>query len=322
MAVDEIPDAKPMAPWLARLREWLAAATANGSMQWLAASAALVAAIVGVGWQASWAPRWDALLASGAEHHALKQESTRLQARVAGAPAWQRRRETLAAEAGRLEQALLHAGQTDALLAALHRTALRHGLRLAALRTHAATSPPQPAAARDAPLARLPLVLRAHGRYAQVVAWLADLAEQRGAVTLQRFSLRAAGKGEALILDAVAVAHMEAGPVPTTTGDGAARRDTDRVVAGDPFTPDRLQTLATGSDALAMVGVLRDRRRRYGIVNDNGRIRHVRVGDVLGRHDGRVVRIDDDAMAWRERGDEGAGQWIDRTLRLDAGRGG
>lgn len=323
-AFDEIDNGHPMARWRAGLAAWIAVATAQGAMRWLCVSVALGTIIACAGWRASWAPRLTALRSGHAEYDARHQELSELRTRVAAMAAGQRQRDTLAGDVSALEQALLHPGPIDALLAELHRSALRNRLRLSVLRTQAGTSPLRSATGSARPFIQTPLIVRAHGRFAQMLAWLDDVAGQRGAVTLQRLSLRAAGDGESLMLDAVAVAHGQEAPVPMSADDEMAGPGSGGFAADDPFATARLRASRFGSDNLTMVGVLRDSRRRYGIVEDNGRVRHVQVGDVLGPRDGRVLTIEDDAVSWREHGGEhsgeGAGQWIDRTLRLDAAR--
>lgn len=319
-AFDEIDNGHPMPRWRARLAAWSAVAMAQGAMRWLCASVALGTLIACAGWRANWAPRWLALRAGQAEHEARQKELFELRTRVAAMAAGRRQRDTLAADVSALDQALLHPGPVDALLAELHRSALRHGLRLSVLRTQAGTSPVRSSAGRARPFIQTPLIVRAHGRFPQVLAWLDDVAGQRGAVTLQRFSLRAASEGGLLILDAVAVAHGKVALLPITADDETEGPARGAFVADDPFATTRLRASRFGPDNLTMVGVLRDSRRRYGIVDDNGRIRHLQVGDGLGPRDGRVLTIEDDAVSWRERSGEGAGQWIDRTLRMDAAR--
>ena len=70
---------------------------------------------------------------------------------------------------------------------------------------------------------------------------------------------------------------------------------------------------------LAFAGALAQGRVREGLVRDgDGRVHPVRVGDYLGTHQGRILRIEQAAITVTELVPTGNGDWVERRQALRA----
>lgn len=149
------------------------------------------------------------LMAAQAHEAELRQAYTAKLAQAAQVAPLQRRRqelrEWLAAQQGQIEP-----GRGEALEAALHQSALRHGLQVELMR-------PEPERARAAS-APVPITLRLVGRYDALGAFAADVAALEPPAALHDLQL-AAARDAGLVLEATARTLA-----PPADADTAARK--------------------------------------------------------------------------------------------------
>ncbi|MDD1013971.1 pilus assembly protein PilP [Pseudomonas rubra] len=148
----------------------------------------------------------------------------------------------------------------------------------------------------------LPLQLRLSGAFSALVAFFTDLAGQSRLVTVHALSLKPVDAGLVLVeLQARsyrphALHSLEQGPPP----EPAERR----IVAAlrNPFAPaapqaavDVLQGLAL--EQFEMVGSLASGGAYYALVQAQGRVYRLQIGDRLGRDEGQVVEVSERQLA-------------------------
>ncbi|WP_157268461.1 type 4a pilus biogenesis protein PilO [Azohydromonas aeria] len=141
----------------------------------------------------------DDLQAARAREPALRQALVERLAQAAQGTPLQRRRQALQDEVAALERDLPPGVELDALLAALHRAALRQGLQVELIRPEPASGK---AGADDAPVA-----LRLSGGYHALGAFAAEVAALAPPVTLHELQLGANARDAALTLEATARGH-------------------------------------------------------------------------------------------------------------------
>lgn len=173
---------------------------------------------LGVALPAGWllAARAGAELAAEREREpALRQALRAKLAQAAQLGPLQQRREALQAQVAAQQERLPPPGQLDALLAALHQAARRHGLQVDLIRPEAA----QP----RAHLAAMPIALRLSGRYHALGAFIADLGALEPPVTLHALHLSAGTRDALATLDATALAYrrLDAGEATRAAAAGA-----------------------------------------------------------------------------------------------------
>ncbi|TBU97038.1 type 4a pilus biogenesis lipoprotein PilP [Phytopseudomonas dryadis] len=69
-------------------------------------------------------------------------------------------------------------------------------------------------------------------------------------------------------------------------------------------------------EVFEMVGTLSNERGSFALVNGAGGVHRVRVGDYLGRNDGRIVSIDSAKIEVIEIVPDGDGGWLERPRTL------
>jgi type IV pilus assembly protein PilP len=106
------------------------------------------------------------------------------------------------------------------------------------------------------------------------------------------------------ILDPFKAAKM--GP-QEKKGGGGFRPDLDR-----PKEPLELHPLET----LKYVGVMTKKKVSYGIVQVDGTLYQVKIGNYMGQNFGVVVDISESEITLRELIQDSAGDWVERTSTL------
>ncbi|MFB3084100.1 MAG: pilus assembly protein PilP, partial [Gammaproteobacteria bacterium] len=70
-------------------------------------------------------------------------------------------------------------------------------------------------------------------------------------------------------------------------------------------------------DSLRMVGLLEDTDDQWGIIVDpDGTIHRVKVGNYMGRNIGKITNIYEDRIELREVVQDSQGRWTERTAAL------
>ena len=69
-------------------------------------------------------------------------------------------------------------------------------------------------------------------------------------------------------------------------------------------------------DSMAMVGSLQQGGKTHGLVNVEGRLHDVKVGDWMGQNYGQITSITDSQITLRETVQDPTGEWIERTSTL------
>ncbi len=70
-------------------------------------------------------------------------------------------------------------------------------------------------------------------------------------------------------------------------------------------------------DTIRMVGTIEKGGRMYAILQVDRAVHYVVVGQHLGQNEGRVTRIDDNAVTLREIVQDAVGDWVERQSRLE-----
>jgi type IV pilus assembly protein PilP len=69
-------------------------------------------------------------------------------------------------------------------------------------------------------------------------------------------------------------------------------------------------------ETFSMVGILANASGRYALVNGAGGVHRVKVGDYLGRNDGRITKITDGEIDVIEIVPDGEGGWLERPRTI------
>ncbi|MNJ21012.1 Pilus assembly protein, PilP [compost metagenome] len=142
----------------------------------------------------------------------------------------------------------------------------------------------------------LPLQLRLRGAFSALAAFFADLAGQSRLVTLHGLSLKPADAG-LMHMELQARSYRQHSLHALAEGLQPSLPERRAVtVLRDPFAPSALQPHADGLQRLAlerleMVGSLASRGVRYALIQADGRVHRLQVGDRLGRDQGQVVEV-------------------------------
>jgi type IV pilus assembly protein PilP len=70
-----------------------------------------------------------------------------------------------------------------------------------------------------------------------------------------------------------------------------------------------------------MMGTLLRQGRSVALVSVDNMLYQVRVGDYMGQHNGRVVKIEESRIELREVVQDASGEWVERTASLQAQEG-
>ncbi|MGF6593208.1 pilus assembly protein PilP [Pseudomonas sp. 2835] len=142
----------------------------------------------------------------------------------------------------------------------------------------------------------LPLKLRLRGAYSALGGFFADLAAQPRLITVQGLSLKPA---DAQLLHMELQVRSYQSHSQPQLAQGAQPQTVQRrpvAMLRNPFAPtalavqaDVLQRLAL--EQLEMVGSLASRGVRYALIQAEGRVHRLQVGDRLGRDQGQVAEI-------------------------------
>ncbi|ROL77266.1 pilus assembly protein PilP [Pseudomonas vranovensis] len=142
----------------------------------------------------------------------------------------------------------------------------------------------------------LPLKLRLRGAFSALGGFFADLAAQPRLITVQGLSLKPA---DAQLLHMELQVRSYQPHSQAQLAQGAQPQTVQRQPAAmlrNPFAPsalavqaDVLQRLAL--EQLEMVGSLASRGVRYALIQADGRVHRLQVGDRLGRDQGQVAEI-------------------------------
>ena len=141
-----------------------------------------------------------------------------------------------------------------------------------------------------------PLQLRLRGTFSDLAGFFADLAAQPRLVTVHGLSLKPADAGLVLMeLQARTYRHHSL----YALAQGLPPEPPERravAVLRNPFAPSALQPAADVLQRLAleqfeMVGSLANRSVRYALIQADGLVHRLQVGDRLGRDQGKVVEI-------------------------------
>jgi type IV pilus assembly protein PilP len=73
--------------------------------------------------------------------------------------------------------------------------------------------------------------------------------------------------------------------------------------------------------SMAMMGTLLRQGRSVALVSVDNLLHQVKVGDYMGQHNGRVVKIEEGRIELREVVQEASGEWVERTALLQAREG-
>lgn len=69
-------------------------------------------------------------------------------------------------------------------------------------------------------------------------------------------------------------------------------------------------------ETFEMVGTLRNDKQLFALVSGAGGVHRVKVGDYLGRNDGRIIAIDESKIDVMEIVPDGEGGWLERPRSL------
>jgi type IV pilus assembly protein PilP len=69
-------------------------------------------------------------------------------------------------------------------------------------------------------------------------------------------------------------------------------------------------------DSFEMVGTLSNESGTFALLRGAGGVHRVKVGDYLGRNDGRITAITDSAVQVMEIVPDGEGAWLERPLSI------
>jgi type IV pilus assembly protein PilP len=73
--------------------------------------------------------------------------------------------------------------------------------------------------------------------------------------------------------------------------------------------------------SMAMMGTLLRQGRSVALVSVDNMLYQVRLGDYMGQHNGRVVKIEEGRIELREVVQDASGEWVERTASLQAQEG-
>lgn len=173
---------------------------------------------------------------------------------------------------------------------------------------------------------RTPLQLQVTGHYRALRLWLDDwLGQMRLLGTGDLQWSRVEADGERLRLNLQVHAYRADGdpPMPASLADEPARP-----APGAPAVDLFAKAVALGEAGLAgvplgqlqMVGSLLRGEDRQALLSVGGQVHRVRLGDALGRNEGRVVGLDETSLEVRERLFI-SGRWQEHSVFLRLGQG-